>query len=101
MMGYGILTHKKGKLIVVDGGNRGDASQLRKFIELHGNRVSAWFITHPHPDHVDALTAILEESNPPEIDFIYASLPDQAWVVKHESNPPKHLEILQHSSCFR
>ena len=92
MMGYGILTHKEGKLIIVDGGNRGDASQLRKFIELHGNRVSAWFITHPHPDHVDALTAILEEPNPPVIDFIYTSLPDQAWFVKYESNPPKHLE---------
>ena len=49
-----------GRIIVVDGGNKGDAEYLRGFLAPLGNRVAAWFVSHPHPDHVDALTDILQ-----------------------------------------
>jgi len=81
--------------MVVDGGNRGDAPQLRKFLKPFGNRVHAWFLSHPHPDHVDALTAILQEPGDMDIDAIYASLPDEEWVAKHEPKPPTHLESVR------
>lgn len=60
MMSY-VITTRKGDLIVIDGGVPGDAPHLRDVINKKGGHVKAWFITHPHSDHVGALTQMLEE----------------------------------------
>jgi len=83
MMSYVIQTPGN-ELIVIDGGTRGDAAYLRKFIQERGNHVHAWFISHPHYDHVDALTAILNNPRDMKIDKIYGSLPDDEWLKKHQ-----------------
>ncbi len=80
MMSY-VLVTGGGKVIVIDGGNRGDALYLKGFLGAVGNHVHNWFISHPHPDHVDALTAILEEPGDLKIDEIYSSLPEESWVA--------------------
>jgi hypothetical protein len=72
------------EIIVIDGGTEGDAGYLREFIRDMGNRVHAWFISHPHSDHVDAQTAILDKPDGIEIDALYGSLPDEAWMKKHQ-----------------
>lgn len=90
-----VLRTCHGKLIVVDGGNRGDAEYLRGFLASLGNRVEAWFVSHPHPDHVDALTALLRSPELLRIEHLYGSIPSEAWVAKHEPNPPSHLETVQ------
>jgi len=51
-----VLRSCRGRIIVIDGGNKGDAEYLRGFLAPLGNHVNAWFVSHPHPDHVDALT---------------------------------------------
>lgn len=60
-----------GNLVVIDGGYDTNADNVRAVIAEHGNHVSAWIITHPHPDHTMAFNAIM--SNPGEIvvDNIY------------------------------
>ncbi len=68
------------ELIVIDGGTKGDSAYLRKFIRDRGNHVHAWFISHPHLDHVDALTEILNNPGDMKIDKIYGSLPDDEWL---------------------
>jgi len=73
------------ELIVIDGGTKGDAAYLRKFIRELGNHVHAWFISHTHYDHVDALTAILNNPEDMKIDKIYGSLPDDAWMKLHQN----------------
>ncbi len=73
------------ELIVIDGGTKGDATYLRKFILNRGNHVHAWFISHPHLDHVDALTDILNNPGDMKIDKIYGSLPDDAWMKKYQN----------------
>ena len=83
MMSYVIRTPGN-ELIVIDGGTKGDAAYLRKFIQERGNHVHAWFISHPHYDHVDALTAILNNPEDMKIDKIYGSLPDDEWLKKHQ-----------------
>ncbi|MBQ6106835.1 MAG: MBL fold metallo-hydrolase, partial [Thermoguttaceae bacterium] len=54
MMGY-IIRTATGELIVVDGGNAGDASHVLEMLEqLNGGpnpKVTAWFLTHAHSDH--------------------------------------------------
>ena len=49
-----------GKLIMIDGGYKGDAVQVKDFILTHGGVVDQWYITHPHFDHVGALLEILD-----------------------------------------
>lgn len=72
------------ELIVIDGGTKGDAAYLRQFIKEQGNHVHAWFISHPHLDHVDALTAILSELGDMKIDKIYGALPEVDWLEEHQ-----------------
>lgn len=82
MMSYVIRT-TGGKLIVIDGGTAGDAPYLRGFLAALGNQVEAWFISHPHSDHVDALTEILRQPHNLQIGTVYASLPEPEWVAQH------------------
>ncbi len=82
IMSYVIRT-EKGRLIVIDGGVAGDAPYLRRFLIQRGGKVAAWFLTHPHSDHVLGCMTILLAPEPITIDKVYASLPDEAWVRKH------------------
>ncbi len=82
-------------IIVIDGGNRGDAEYLRGFLAPLGNHVDAWFVSHPHPDHVDALTVLLQDPGDLQIAHIYGSMPDESWVAQHEPKPPTHLKSVE------
>ena len=48
-----------GKVAVMDGGVKEEAPYLRGFLAALGNKVDVWFVSHPHPDHIGALTEIL------------------------------------------
>lgn len=84
MMSF-VLESKGGSLIVVDGGTPDDAGHLLETLRAKGGHVRAWFITHPHSDHVGALTEIL---NNPEsgitIDQLYYSFTDMDWYHLNE-----------------
>ena len=55
---YIILT-RNGKVVVMDGGVKEETPFLRGFLAALGNEVEAWFVSHPHPDHIGALTEVL------------------------------------------
>jgi beta-lactamase superfamily II metal-dependent hydrolase len=80
-----VIRNSGGELIVMDGGRTKDAAYLRKFILEQGNHVHAWFISHTHLDHAEALTEILNNSGDMKIDRIYGSLPDDDWMKVHQS----------------
>ena len=58
-------------LIIIDGGWEDNATLVRQVIATHNNHVSAWIITHPHPDHVGAFNSIITDSEI-TVDSIYA-----------------------------
>lgn len=87
MMGYLIKTTKSGKILVIDGGTHEDTAYLKKLISQYGGKVDSWIITHPHPDHIDSLTDILNCGDI-TIDNIYDSLPDRSWI---ENSEPMYL----------
>jgi len=87
MMSYVIKT-LHGKIMVIDGGMKGDASYLRGFLAALGNRVDYWFITHPHDDHIGALTVLLESPRDLKIEGIYASLPTVEWLEENDAYMP-------------
>ena len=79
MMSF-VVTTKSGKVIVFDGGTEHDTEHLKEVLRAKGGRVSAWFITHPHSDHVGALTKILQDTNSGiTIDAIYYNFQPQEW----------------------
>ncbi len=65
------IEDQNGNLAIIDGGYKSDAAMLREIIRKHNDHVSAWIITHPHPDHVGALNAILSAPGNIRIDQIY------------------------------
>lgn len=91
MMSYVIRTPGC-KVLVIDGGTKGDAGYLRKFLKEQGNHVHAWFFSHPHSDHTDAPVAILSDPQGLTVDRIYASMIDEDWVRKYE-NPETHTTV--------
>ncbi len=79
-----VLQTGNGKIIVIDGGNTGDAPYLRGFLAACGNHVEAWFISHPHPDHVDAATVLLNDPKDLTVNKMYGSMPEETWIEQHE-----------------
>lgn len=81
-----ILQSSDGSLVVIDGGWAMDARQLTQVLSDHGGRVSAWFLTHPHSDHVGAFIDIVNNPDSPiTIDQVYYGLTNQAWYDEKES----------------
>ncbi|MHB8897991.1 MAG: MBL fold metallo-hydrolase, partial [Thermoguttaceae bacterium] len=88
MMSY-VIRSRGGKVIVIDGGNAGDAAYLAAFLKGLGSRVDAWFISHPHSDHFDALREIVKAPGGLQIQKVYASMPSQAWIDQFGSESEK------------
>lgn len=63
----------KGRVVVMDGGMNDETLFLRGFIAALGNEVEAWFTSHPHNDHVGALTKILQKPDGMKINKVYHS----------------------------
>lgn len=83
MMGY-VLTSPSGKVLVIDGGNPGDADFLREQILARGGHVDTWLLTHCHADHCSALTEILADPQGVTIGCICYNFPSQSWLDKTE-----------------
>ena len=71
-----VLKTREGNLIVIDGGmeNNGDAEKLRGYIKSKGgNKVKAWWLSHPHGDHIGAFMKITSDLQGIQIENIYYS----------------------------
>ena len=68
-----VIRTDAGRVVVIDGGTAADAPYLRGFLAALGNRVEWWFVTHPHVDHMGALTEILRAPGGIEIGTVWQS----------------------------
>ena len=68
-----ILLTQNGKVVVMDGGVKEETPYLRGFIAALGNEVEAWFVSHPHADHIGALFEILNDPRDIVIHKVYQS----------------------------
>ena len=80
-----VLVTGNGKVIVMDGGLPTDEVRLRTKLRSVGNHVDAWFISHPHGDHVGALIPILENREGITIGTIYHSRLNAALLAQETS----------------
>lgn len=88
MMGYVIKTEDD-KIIVVDGGTIYDDEYLFSCIQkLSGKErpyVDAWFLTHPHSDHIEAFLKLLPmESQMWDLGKVYYHFPSVQFIEKYE-----------------
>lgn len=91
MMGYAIKTINN-KIIVIDGGTTGDATQLKEYLQKENNGiVDSWIITHPHSDHAGAFE-ILSQDNDIQINQIYMSLESKEWYLDNEPSRKEDTE---------
>ena len=80
-----VMKTKEGAVIVVDGGRDVDALHLVEVIQEWGGHVDAWLLTHPHSDHVGALTEILNmEPMPISINKVYYSFLDKEFLGQEQ-----------------
>ena len=61
----------EGNIVIIDGGFGSWEGSIRKYLEKFDNHVSAWIITHAHPDHVDAFNTIMANPGDIVVDDIY------------------------------
>ena len=92
-----IIRTVSGDVIVVDGGRPADKDHLLEVLAEYGSHVSLWLITHPHDDHVGALTEILNsEPCPVQIDrIVYSFLPNEMYEAGEHQNRMGDLTNLQ------
>ena len=74
-----------GKVVVMDGGVKEETEYLRGFLAALGNEVEAWFISHPHGDHMGALNQILIDPGEIRIKTIYHSALPPAFYMPNET----------------
>lgn len=91
-----------GKLVLVDGGWDGEnAQRVLEVIRAHQNHVSAWIVTHPHPDHVRALNEILRTHPEVQIDTIYAPNVNQKRyeeTARNYDDYPAYMDFLKETA---
>ena len=86
MMGYVLQTDDA--LIVLDGGTAGDAPFLRELLHRLGGaqpHITAWFLTHPHHDHVGAFVALMEGPDAPVVEQVYHCFPSRQLLEKGDA----------------
>lgn len=79
-----VMRTNKGRIIVMDGGMPQEAPFIRGFIDALGGEVEAWIISHPHSDHMGALSALLPDLQHLKIKQIYHSRLAENLIDKDE-----------------
>ena len=98
MMGFVVKT--KGKIIVIDGGSKGDYIQLAELLKKEGqSHVDGWFFTHADHDHTGSFSEICKNEPDILVDKVYCNFPAFEDLYTHsrvdwETELWKHLEEL-------
>ena len=88
MMSYVIVTGA-GNCIIVDGGRPEDIPLLRE--KVKGKKIKAWFLTHPHLDHIDAFTEIVKKDDPDfDIEKVYYNFPSEEYAATTDIGACSH-----------
>ena len=52
------IDDQRGHLYIIDGGNSDEYKRIYDVIKMYDRHVTAWILTHPHPDHIGAFNYI-------------------------------------------
>ena len=91
-----IFKTKNNKIIVFDGGRKGDANFLVNVINSYNiNTVDAWFISHIHDDHIGALLEVIENFREKlYIKNIYYKFADINWYYEKMGDDAGYVNLI-------
>jgi hypothetical protein len=86
-----VIKTASGNAIVIDGGQPEDLPLLRDIIG--DNHVKAWFLTHPHFDHITGFMKMISDDeislwpdkvyyNFPSLEFMEKTEPNESWTLR-------------------
>lgn len=86
-----IITTEDGKTIVIDGGFPSETDHfLSSLQEITGAtipHIDAWFLTHPHDDHVSVFFEVMEHhADKVTLGTVYLNFPSQSFVAKQDAS---------------
>lgn len=70
-------------VVVVDGGFPQEAEHLHRVLRDLGGKVDAWFLTHPHDDHISALFTLLKQYRDIQVEKVYYNFPSDKFLCRH------------------
>ena len=76
-------------VLVVDGGFPHEAEHLHRVLREVGGRVTAWFLTHAHDDHISALFTMLEQYDDIQVGKVYCHFPSDEFLCRMEPRQRK------------
>lgn len=84
-----IITTEDGKLIVIDGGYACETTNflehLRKISCNNKPHIDAWFLTHPHGDHVNCFFDVIDHHiNEIDVERIYCNFPSRGFIAGND-----------------
>ncbi len=86
-----------GQVVVMDGGLRDEAPYLKGFLAALGNEVEAWFISHPHHDHMGAFNEILMDPGDIRIKTVYHSELPEWYYRKYDDHFDSLTSVYYHN----
>lgn len=92
-----IITTDDGKLIVIDGGYESETDNfLANLRQITGNckpQIDAWFLTHPHSDHVNCFFDCMEHhADELEVKCIYYNFPSRGFFEGNDDSAAQTID---------
>jgi len=84
-----------GKTVVFDGGFPQESEALADKLNELGSHVDLWILTHPHDDHIGAISQILENHPEITIDNVCYHFPSCELVERYESQEQLSLKLMR------
>ena len=92
----GLVIKTATKTVVIDGGTVEDAPQLLPLITVGGRRhVDAWYLTHPHHDHIGALCALCASDPTLTVGRLFCHFPSMETRLAHAARNARERELWQ------
>lgn len=79
-----IIMENGSTLIIFDGGHACETEYLHEYLLGLGGHVDAWFLTHAHNDHVQALYTMLDKYDDVTVDKVCYNFPADEWLIEHD-----------------
>ena len=95
-----IIFENDTSLIVFDGGHACETAYLHEYLLGLGGHVSAWFLTHAHNDHVQAIYDMLDKFDDVKVDKVGYHFPSDEWLTAHDHSGEGLDMALNLRRCF-
>lgn len=79
-----IAFESESALIMFDGGHACETEYLHEYLLGLGGHVDAWFLTHAHDDHVQAIYDMLDKYDDVTVDKVCYNFPCDDWLIERD-----------------